>query len=510
MRKVEDDSDASRSRSRLGFGSRRRILRTSLITGIWVAAVLLLLAGAEGDGPAAAAEGAPAAALEQADGTAPPLPWSEAIPPATIAAAAFLLVCSAFFSASEVAYFSLQRTHLGSMRDGKSWAGRLAAQLMQHPGSLLTSILMSNSIVNVLLSVVVAAPVERMFEESFRMPPTLSYPLAVAVTTFLLVFFGEITPKVLVVRTSQAYATAVAPALFLVDKGLGPLRNGMIAFTAFLFRLTRFSEMRPAPFITDDEFKALLSEGEASGVLESDERQMIQGLLELRDVTVGEILVPRPDVVALPEEATVGEALERMRENALARIPVYREDLDHITGVLHTKDLIPSLTHHDLDRPVKPLVRKALFVPETMSVDDLVKTAQRQRKHLAVVVDEYGGTEGIVTLQDALREVVGDVGEDEAREPEYTALEDGRWRVAGGFGIDELEELTGVEVDDEEHTTVGGFVMDRLEKVPEVGDSVEVAGVRYRVERVDGKRVERLLVERLDERGEAAAAEVVL
>ncbi|QRN81556.1 MAG: HlyC/CorC family transporter [Nocardiopsis sp. BM-2018] len=461
-----------------------------------MAAALLLVNLAGGEGLFAGSGGAAAASAGDggaAGGGPDPGSWAEVFTPAVLFGFAILLALSAFFSASEIAYFSLHKTRLRSMRESPRPGSRLAARLMEHPGGLLTSILMANSITNVLLSVVIAHPVEIYFDQVLSLPPAVSYPLAVALCTALLVFFGEIFPKVLVVRNAEGYASAVSAPLFLVDKLLTPVRDGMIAVTGFFFRVTRFSEVRPAPFITDEEFKTMLTEGEATGVIEKDERQMIQGILDLDQQMVRDLLVPRREVIALPVTATTGEAIAKLREHEYARMPVYEDDLDHITGILYAKELIPSFARGEFEAPIAPLQRKALFVPETMTVARFVKTAQRLHTHLAIVVDEYGGTEGIVTLQDALREVVGDItGEDDAEEPLYRKLGDGVYELDGAMPLDELEELAGVEIDDDEHATVAGFLMDRFERILEVGDEAEHLGVVYRVEEMDGKRVARV------------------
>jgi putative hemolysin len=264
--------------------------------------------------------------------------------------------------------------------------------------------------------------------------------------------------------------------------------------------------MTPAPFITDDEFLSVLSEGEATGAIERGEREMIQGILEFSEVMLKEVLVPRPDMIALHEAATIREAVDLFREQEYARMPVYRENLDDITGILYAKDLLPFAEQSDVDRPITPLLRKAHFVPETMTVAGFVKMAQRLRTHMAIVVDEYGGTEGLITLQDALREVVGDIGDDvEEGSPGYTKLQEGVYRIDGSLSLHELEELTGVPFEDEEHTTVAGFLMDKTDKIPGVGDRIEHAGVKFTVEKMDGKRVALLRLQVLEKDAEAAA-----
>jgi CBS domain containing-hemolysin-like protein len=231
----------------------------------------------------------------------------------------------------------------------------------------------------------------------------------------------------------------------------------------------------------------MLSNGEAKGAVEEEGREMIRRILEFHDVHLREIVVPRLDIVALPEDATVEEGLALFRENEYSRMPVYREDLDHITGVLFAKDLLPSAMQEDLDRQIKTLVRPAHFVPETMSVQDFIKNVQRQRSHLAIVVDEYGGTEGLVTLHDAIEQVVGDI-RDETEPPPYEQIAERVYRVKGNMPLEELTELTDIRLEDSEHNTVAGFLMDKTEKVLEVGDMIGFAGIQFTVEAVDGKR----------------------
>ena len=356
---------------------------------------------------------------------------------------------------------------------------------------------MGNCIVNVLLGVVLGARMEEAFANVLLPPsvahPVVSYAVAVFLTTGALVIVGEITPKVVVIGHGRGFVRFAAIPIYLIDRILLPVRRGLIAFVGFLFRVTRFSQLPPAPFMTDDEFKVLLSQGEASGAIEEDERQMIQGILEFSDVMLREILVPRPDMLVLSDRATVGEALDLVRKEEPSRIPVYGDSLDHIQGILFAKDLLPYVISGSLDQPIHPLLRKAHFVPETMTVAEFVKTAQHLHTHLAIVADEFGGTEGLVTLQDALREVVGDIDEEEP--PAYVREGEGVFCVEGSLPLDEMESLIGNPVEAEEHTTVAGFLMEKTDKLPEVGDRIEDSGVLYTIEALDGKRVSRVRIE---------------
>jgi len=459
--------------------------KTILITAVWALAALILSGINEGYVPALQPEAGAATAVEEG---APPFTQRD------IVFIAVLLGISAFFSACEVAYFSLGPLRLRAMAAGTSFLDNRAARLMRQPGELLTSILMANSIVNVLLCVVLALPAEMLFERF--LPPPFAYIAAVAACATLIIFLGEILPKLLAVRKNEAFARSASLPLLVSASLLQPLRHSVIVVIGYLFRVTRFSQVRPAPFMTDEEFVSLLTEGEATGAIEKDEREMIQGILKGNDVMVRDILIPRPDIVALNESATVAEALDVFCEHEFSRIPVYRESLDNIAGILYAKDLLAFADQNEMGAPITPLIRKVNYVPETMTVLEFMKSVQRVRTHLAIVVDEFGGTEGLITLHDALREVVGDIeAEDREDVPQVKTLDTNLYEVDGGFPLDELESITGVAVVDEEHTTVAGFLMEQSDKVLEVGDQIDHEGVRYTVEEMEGKRVSRLLVQ---------------
>lgn len=417
----------------------------------------------------------------------------------TVAVLVGVLTCillSAFFSGSEAAFFSLHRLRLRSMREERSYASRSVARLMEHPGKLLATILVGNTLVNVTFSVLLGTRVENTLAALLHIPVSVAYAIAVVTVTLFLVTFGEVAPKVFAVHAGERFARAAVFPLMAINKLLAPLRDGLMGFTDGLFRLIRFHEVRTAPFMTDEEFRAMFTEGEAKGVIKEDERQMIEGILEFDDALLREILVPRPDVVALPETATAAQAMNALREHEFSRMPVFEDNLDHVTGVVVAKDLLPIVAAGDMSRCVKEIMRRPFFVPETMTVRQFVNAVRRHRSHMAVVVDEYGGTAGIVTLENALEQVIGQIrDEDEEEELGYVRVDDSVWRVQGGVPLDELSDLIGVELEDEEHETLAGFLMAEGDKIPEPGDTIEHAGVRFVVEACDGKRASLVRVE---------------
>ncbi len=435
---------------------------------------------------------------------AQPLSWFEVLPPSYIFVITCLMVLSAFFSASETAFLSIPRQKMRVMREEGKVLSQLVVQMLDDPGRLLTLILVGNLIVNTAIGVVLGTRMERLFASVLGFTPAGAYIAAIVVVTAIMVFFGDILPKIFAVRAREAYAQIAVIPLMAIGKILAPIQNALLHITDLLFRVTRFHELRAAPYITDEEIKSLVTDTKSEDEIEEDGREMIRRILEFHDVQVRDILVPRPDVVAISEDATVGEAFALYRKCEYSRVPVYRDDLDHITGVLFAKDALPSIVRGDFDRPVKTLSRTPHFVPEVMSVQSFIKNVQRLRSHLAIVVDEFGGTEGIVTLHDAIQQVVGDIKDDDEEEaPLYEQMGEGAYRVRGNMPLDEFSELIDVEFEEQEHQTLGGFIMEHLGKIPAVGDTVEVAGVVFTIDVVTGKRAASISVKLLPKEDEA-------
>jgi putative hemolysin len=420
----------------------------------------------------------------------------DAFPPWSMGAIAALLFVSAFFSAVEVAFFSLHRVRLRAMASETGLTGRLITALMRHPAQLLNTILIGNMTTNIVVGVLFPARLDNFLESASSIGVILSSVITVVVSTLLVLFVSEITPKVLAVSFAEPLARVSALPMLIIDWIFTPARWASIRFTELLFRITRFNDIPPAPFMTDEEIISVLADSEGQGVIEETEGQMIQAILESGDANLKAILVPRHEMVAIERSAGVGQALEVFRRHSFSRMPVYQDDLDHVTGVLVAKDLLPYVVRGELDRPIGPLARRASFVPETMTIREFIRYSQRKHMHLSIVVDEYGGTEGLVTLDDAIEEVVGEIRDTaKVNGKRYKRLARGSYRIEGNMPLDDLSRLLGVEFESKEHATAAGFFMDLVGKIPEPGDTLERDGVHFTVEDVQGKRVETLRVE---------------
>ncbi len=417
-----------------------------------------------------------------------------------------LLLSSAFFSATETAFFSLRATQLKRFEESKYYRDRLIARLMVDPANFLTTILMGNAIVNIGLSIVFGVRMESFLMEKVfvgRLGGSwISYALACIISTFILIIGGEITPKLIALRYAEIYAHSVVLLIFLLHLIFSPIRKIFLYFTGVVFKVTGFSTIPPFPWITDDEFVEIVKQKELSPMIAEHEREMIQGILQFRDEPVKKILVPRTEIVAIPSKATVKDAWEIFCKHEYSRMPVYEDNLDHIVGMLYAKDLLDYVEMNQWKVSVRPISRRAYFIPETTTISEFIKFAQRVNTHLAIVVDEYGGTSGLVTLHDAFREIIGDIADDEQEEsqPEYVKVGENEYLIDGMMAISDLEELVGCRLDDPEHTTVAGFLFKIHENVTSPGDVIEVGPLKFTIEEMDGNRIAkvRLVIRRED------------
>jgi CBS domain containing-hemolysin-like protein len=416
--------------------------------------------------------------------------------PISIAAVLALMALAALFAAAEAAYLAPRKLRLEHMEKEGSLSGRYVARLGAQQGPLLAAILVAHISVLVLFALIAPALLAAFVRDVLVLSEAGALAIGLVVSPIVLVLFCEAIPRVIASRHREATARALALPLQAIVWTLSPIAALLIRFTDVLFRLMGLGKVRAAPFLTDEELKTAVAAHETRGVIEEQEGQMIQGILSFGDAQLREILVPRPDIVAVPEDITVRQALGVYREEGYSRMPVYQEDLDHVTGTLVAKDLLGCITKEEWERPIREIMRAPRFVPETMTALGFVRDAQRMQMHLAIVVDEYGGTAGIVTLEDAIEQVVGEIpDEDEEKRELVVSLGDSRYRIDGGLPLKELSSLLGVPVNDEEHETVGGLLMDLTNKIPEKGDQSEYYGARFTVEEVDGKRVSSLTVE---------------
>ena len=312
--------------------------------------------------------------------------------------------------------------------------------------------------------------------------------------------FGELVPKSLALAHAEAFALRLSSFITLMLTVLGPLVRVLTAVTNSVARLLGAGEPNPGVMSTE-ELKILVERGGEQGILEAEEEQMIHAVIELGDQRIHEVMVPRIAMISLAVDATMEEAIDIVIEQGHSRIPVYEDTIDEIVGILYAKDLLPFLKPSVGERPsLRAILRTPVFVPESMSVDDLLHEFQRRKVHIAIVLDEYGGTAGLVTIEDLLEEIVGEIQDEyDEEEPLIVRLSDDEVRMDGRADIDDLGEVFDMNVgleDEDEYDTVGGLIYHRIGGVPKPGDQVTLDGLTLTVESTDGRRVGKVLVVR--------------
>ncbi len=319
-----------------------------------------------------------------------------------------LLSLSAFFSGSETALFSLSRPSLRKMERESSRTSRLVCRLLARPYRLLTTILVGNTIVNVVLSAFAGIAVESTVA-SLGFSESVSFVAATVTVTVMLLVLGEIGPKVLAVQHPERSARRVAVGVTFFYGLLRPVRALVLALARGVLRVTGASKLRAAPFITEEELKEVVAEGERRGVLERDQREMIHSILRFTDTTVADVLTPREKMVTLRAQVLLQEAVETAHRTGFSRIPVIGASPDDVVGVVYVKDLLPYCRKGDLDTSVSKVARPAKFVAGTTGVARLLSEFRDNRVHIAIATDDRGRTLGVVTLEDLLEEVVGEI-----------------------------------------------------------------------------------------------------
>jgi putative hemolysin len=399
-----------------------------------------------------------------------------------------LLLCSAILSGAEAAYFSLGRTRLKELAEQQGKTPGPLAPLLAQPHELLVTLLVGITLVNIGASALAAAIAEQLFGSK-------GLAIAIGAMIFLLTVFGEVLPMTLAVEHPLRFSAWVNRPVAWLSVIMRPVRVGLGALTTVTLRIVGSERRQGQPEISEEELRTLVDVGAREGVVDRTEREMIHKVFELEDTLVREVMVPRPDMFCLDVTTEPAQVLPLLREQLHSRVPVYEETIDQIVGVLYTKDLLPYLGGLPADFALRQHLHPPYFVPGSKRADALLREFQAKKLHLAIVVDEYGGTAGLVTLEDLLEELVGEI-RDEYDEDErlIQRVPPRSFRVSGRLPIDELNATTGLRIPDDSFDTVGGWVLDLFGRVPHKGEKKQVDGVRVAVEKVERTRVLEVLV----------------
>lgn len=419
-------------------------------------------------------------------------PVAVGVTPTQVALLVVLLVLSGFMSGSETALTALGEWKLRQLREEGKDPGGLFALLERTPTRFITTLLIGNNLVNIgATALVTQMSIQLSRQLGFSEAAAVGY--ATGVMTVLVLIFGEITPKSIAVHHPLRFAQLVIRPVYLLSVVLYPVGRAFAWFTTWVLRLFRL-EPTDDPLITENELRLMLRSAEESGVIESSEQEMIRGVIDLEETVVREVMTPRVDVVAISEDASLRELLAATTEHGYSRLPVYRESIDDVRGIVYARDLLDYVgSDVDLERVrVGELMRPPQYVPETTSVLDLMRDMRLRKNHLAVVVDEFGGTAGLVTLEDIIEEITGEIYDetDEEEDLEFEDLADGSVRIRASVHLEEVEDRFRLELGDEgEYDTLAGFLIAELGRIPVVGEALTVAGLRFTVEEADERRV---------------------
>lgn len=406
------------------------------------------------------------------------------------------LVFSALFSGSEVAFFSLSNQQ-DILEDGrvKGSADELIIRMLERPRRLLATILIGNTFANIITSVL-AAVVTGNIVAYFGFPELIVYTIEVLVITFMILILSEITPKIIAIndplKTARRFSRFIYGLYFLLLPLSKLIANSTISLEERL--------PKPDSKMTSEDIMTMAEVSEMEGSIKSDEREIIENVIEFGTTSVREIMTSRVNVVAVNTENSLNEVLNLIREKGLSRMPLYENDLDTILGIIYSKDVLPYI-NSDIERTTinwRTIARKALFIPATKKLDDLLRDFQQEKTHIAIVVDEYGGTEGLITLDDILEEIVGDISDeyDENEEQLYTQFKNGVYVFDAKIDLDDMEEILDCELtaDDDDFETLGGLVYHLTERIPNVGERVYYKGLELTIHSVQNNRVRKLRV----------------
>jgi putative hemolysin len=418
-----------------------------------------------------------------------------------------LTLLEGFFVAAEIALVSIRRSRVEQLVDEGHPGARRVQRLVSDPARFLAVSQIGLTLIGFFASAYAAVTLVDGLRDlliGFNVGRGTAQTVALIIVTVILalftIVFAELVPKSLALANAERVALVLARPIELLARVLGPVIAGMTGITNTVARMLGI-EINKEASITAEELRLIVERGGEQGVLEAEEEQMINAVIELGERRVHEVMVPRVSIAGLSVDATFEDAIDVVIERGHSRIPIYEDSLDEIVGILYAKDLLPYLKPDAAERPsLRTLLRPPVLVPESMTIDDLLHELQRRKVHLAIVLDEYGGTAGLVTIEDLLEEIVGEIQDEyDVEEPMVVRLSDHEARVDGRADIDELQELFDVTLDledEEEYDTVGGLIYHRVGGVPSPGDRVELDGITLTVETTDGRRVGKVLVVR--------------
>ena len=403
---------------------------------------------------------------------------------------AILLVLSALFSGSEVAFFSLNSLLKEQLSKLNSKRAKTVLKLLQTPRRLLISILIGNTLVNVTLASFGATLMLRV-AFSLQISREIAVLINVILITFIILVVSEITPKIFAIKNPLKFALNLSYFILFCYYLVLPLAFVLTKITMALTKLLNLKETEEDSMLQSSEFQALLEIGEEQGELEQEEKEMIHHIFQFGDTTVREIMVPRTDIVCIDFETTIPDLLNVIKSKGHTRIPVYKESVDKIEGIFNAKDLLPFMGNSTQKPDLLKMARPAMFVPESKKIDDLLRNFQSEQQHMAIVVDEYGGTSGLVTLEDVIEEIVGEIRDEYDKEQSlYKKIDNKTIMVDAKIDIESLNDLIEINLPESDaYDTLGGFILENIGSLPEENQIIDYDEFEMVMEKVEKNRI---------------------
>ena len=399
-----------------------------------------------------------------------------------------LLLGSGFFSASETSLMSLSKIRIRYMEEEGVKGAKLVSSLIEKSSDLLSSILVGNNIVNIAATSVSTSLFINIFGDG-------GVAIATAVMTVLVLVFGEITPKTIAANSPEKVAVVVSKPISIIMKITKPIVWVFNLLTGIIFKIMGIDNDGVKPFITEEELKAMVNVSHEEGVLEMEEREIINNVFQFGDMQAKEAMIQRLDMVAIDIEDSYDEIIELFKSEKLSRLPVYQESIDDIVGILNIKDII-FLSDEEIENfDIKDYVREAFFTYEFKKITQLLEEMKKEKTQMAIVVDEYGGTAGLLTIEDLVEVIVGDIDDEyDEEEEEIVKINDNEYLVEGSTKISDVNEQLGINLESEEFDSIGGFIIGYLKRIPEENEIIEVEDVKFKVESIDKNRINKIRI----------------
>ncbi len=399
-----------------------------------------------------------------------------------------LLLTSAFFSASETALMSISKIRIRHMLEEGIPGSELILKMTDKPGKMLSTILVANNAINIGASALATSLALDFFGSG-------GVAIATGIMTLVVIIFAEITPKSLAAKKAEKLALKIIKPISYIVNLLNPVVIVFTYITNAIIKLMGIKTDREQPFITEEELKTIVTVSHEEGVLEVEEKQMIYNVFEFGDLHISDVMIQRTDITAFHVNTSLSVILETLKEEQFSRYPVYEENIDNIIGILYVKDML-FIEGLDENFDISKYMRKPYFTFEFKKISTLFKEMKKNRTHIAIVLDEYGGTAGIVTIEDLIEEIVGEIQDeyDEHEIEEIKVISENEYMVEGSTKINLVNDMLNTNIESDNFDSIGGFIIGELGRLPKSDEVIEFNGVKFKVEVIDKNRIKSIRV----------------